>query len=357
MQIFQFKNLFTRKSRRKQVLVTGLAIAALVVLVTLAAVNANATPISPAEVRLAGWVDELKADKLTAARQDAQRNLELAGESAVPRLLTALRSDSQAQRRNAADILGYIASPLATDALLNTLRNDPVPAVRRNAAWALGEIDSFAALGDLQRSAILDGNKLVRQTAQDSIARIRTRLALASSISETALNSFAVAPQNPQIIYATTRRDLVVTRDGGKNWQTLKQALPGLTTTLATSPANSQVLYAGVDGSGMYKSTDGGRSWNAINYGLPITSGARFVVTAVTVDPTEPQRLVIATGIMLGTSTIGFHPTGIFLSNNGGTDWILMQQYDKGEPLTRLALVGNQLYGLGGDTVLRFQFD
>jgi hypothetical protein len=329
-----------RTPRRRFTQWAALALA-LVILGIFLVVNASANPPGAAEIRVQGLVNELEEERLTARRHNAMRDLENLGDQAVPALLVALRSDSAVLRRNAADMLGFIASPTSLAGLQFTLANDPVAPVRRNAAWALGEIDSFAALGDLQRSAILDGNKLVRQTAQDSIARIRTRLALASSISETALNSFAVAPQNPQIIYATTRRDLVVTRDGGKNWQTLKQALPGLTTTLATSPANSQVLYAGVDGSGMYKSTDGGRSWNAINYGLPITSGARFVVTAVTVDPTEPQRLVIATGIMLGTSTIGFHPTGIFLSNNGGTDWILMQQYDKGEPLTRFVLVGN----------------
>jgi hypothetical protein len=107
----------------------------------------------------------------------------------------------------------------------------------------------------------------------------------------------------------------------------------------------------------MYKSTDGGRTWNAINYGLPVTPGARLVVTAITVDPTEPQRVVIATGVMLGTSKVEFHPTGIMLSNNGGTDWKMLQTYSDGEPLTHLALKGNQLYALGGDKIMRYQFD
>jgi hypothetical protein len=128
-------------------------------------------------------------------------------------------------------------------------------------------------------------------------------------------------------------------------------------TTLAAGPNNAQVLYGGVDGSGMYKSTDGGRTWNAINYGIPVTPGARFVVTAITVDPTEPQRVIIATGVMLGTSQVTFHPTGILLSNNGGTDWKMAQTGSGGAPLTQLALKGNQLYALSSGNIMRYQFD
>jgi hypothetical protein len=42
----------------------------------------------------------------------------------------------------------------------------------------------------------------------------------------------------------------------------------GLTTlnvrTLAMAPKNSQTLYAGTNGSGLYRSTDAGATWNAV---------------------------------------------------------------------------------------------
>jgi hypothetical protein len=346
-----------RKSPGRRVFIWLALLLALAELGVVVVISASANPPNAAEIRIQGLVNELDEDRLTAARHDAMSDLENLGEAAVPALMVALRSDSAALRRNAADMLGFIASPSSVASLQYTLANDPVPPVRRNAAWALGEVNSFAAIGDLQRAAIFDGNNLVRQTAKDSIARIRTRLALAAGINETQLDSWAVSPQNGDVIYATTRRDLVVSKDGGMTWNLLTQVLPGLTTQLVTSPTNAQVLYAGVDGSGIYKSTDGGRSWNAINYGLPIMPGARFVVTAITVDPTEPQRLVIATGVMLGTSDIEFNPTGLWISNNGGEDWVVMQERSSGEPITQLALKGNQLYALLGDEVQRYQFD
>jgi len=342
--------------RRRMVLLTALLVV-VGILGTLLVITASANPPAAAEMRIQGLVNELQQDRLTASRHKAQSELENLGEDAVPALMVALRSDNTVMRRNAADMLGFIASPRSISSLQFALANDAAPTVRRNAAWALGEIDSFAALVDLQRAAIFDGSNLTRQTAQDSLARIRTRLALVTGIPETALNAFAVSQQNPNVIYAATRRNIVVTQDGGKTWKTLANALPSVSNTLAVSPTNAQVLYAGIDGSGMYKSADGGQTWDAINNGLQVTPGARLVVTAITVDPTEPLRIVIATGAMVGTSNVEFYPTGILISNNGGQDWQKLQENASREALTQLALKDNQLYALAGDRVVKYQFN
>ena len=128
-------------------------------------------------------MNELKSDKLTFVRQEAQRNLELAGEAAVPQLLTALDREA-AQRTNAADLL-WLHCLAAVDkrVLLNALRTDAVPAVRRNAAWALGEIKASSAINVLQQASITDRSEL-RGAAADSLARIRTTLALATGLNE-----------------------------------------------------------------------------------------------------------------------------------------------------------------------------
>jgi photosystem II stability/assembly factor-like uncharacterized protein len=330
---------------------------AVVALVLVAVLSASANPPNAAEIRIQGWVNELQQERLTAQRHNAQKELENTGEAAVPALMVALRSQNAVLRRNAADMLGFIASPTAVSSLQYALANDAVPAVRRNAAWALGEIESFSALGDLQRAVVLDSNELVRQTAQDSLARLRTRIALSAGIDERALNAYAVAPQSADMLYAASRRDLKVTRDGGATWDTLENALPSMANVLAVSPANSLTLYAGVDSMGIYKSVDGGREWVAMNEGLQVAPGAQFVISAITIDPTDPQRLIIATGARLGTGDIEFVPTGILTSHNGGATWNVVRQGTQGEALTQLQLKGNQVFALAGTKVMVYRFD
>lgn len=176
----------------------------------------NAGSPTLAEMRVQGAVNTLNQPGLTAERQQARRELESAGESAVPALIVALRSEDAVLRRNAAEMLGYIGSPQALAALRYALINDSAPLVRRNAAWALGEINDLSALNDLQQAAVLDPNPSVRQTAADSIARIRARLALTAGVNERVLSAFAAPSGNSKIAYLTTRRELVSTHDGGK---------------------------------------------------------------------------------------------------------------------------------------------
>jgi len=344
------------KTPRRTLLWTVLMIG-IGILGTLIVVTASANPPNSAQVRLQSLVNELRQDRLTAQRHAAQRELEAAGDAAVPALAVALRSSDATMRRNAAEMLGFIASPSSIGALKDVMRNDAVPAVRRNAAWALGNISSLAPLGALQRTAVLDNSKLVRDTALDSLARLRSQLALSAGIDERELTAFAAAPQNSDVIYAATGRNLLVTQNGGIRWEILEASLPSLTNVLAVSPASAETLYAGVDGLGMFRSVDGGHVWKPINTGLEVTPGARFLITSISIDPNNPQRVVIATGIMLGTSNVDFYPTGLRSSVDGGKTWHVMEGNPPAEPLTHLALEGNNVYALAQDKVLVYPFN
>ncbi|HKA56188.1 MAG TPA: hypothetical protein VKJ47_21255, partial [Candidatus Binatia bacterium] len=69
----------------------------------------------------------------------------------------------------------------------------------------------------------------------------------------------------------------------------------GLTNTsiyaLAVDPTTVSTLYAGTDGGGVYKSTDGGQHWTAINTGL-----TNIHVTALALDPRTPTTVYAGTG-------------------------------------------------------------
>jgi len=54
---------------------------------------------------------------------------------------------------------------------------------------------------------------------------------------------------------------------------------------MAINPTTPTTLYAGTYGGGVFKSTDGGATWSAVNTGLTNKS-----VRALAIDPTPPTR-------------------------------------------------------------------
>jgi photosystem II stability/assembly factor-like uncharacterized protein len=78
--------------------------------------------------------------------------------------------------------------------------------------------------------------------------------------------------------------------DGGGHWSAVNT---GLTITdvvaLAIDPATPTTLYAGTFG-GVFKSTDGGTNWSAVNTGLTNT-----YVVALAIDPATPTTLYAGT--------------------------------------------------------------
>ncbi len=96
--------------------------------------------------------------------------------------------------------------------------------------------------------------------------------------------------------------------DGGITWQ---PANTGLTSPyvygLAISPnyAVDRTVYAATAMTGVFKSVDGGASWNAVNNGL-----GSLQMSSVSVNPVDPQ-LILA----------GTYDRGIYRSTNGGASW------------------------------------
>jgi len=64
----------------------------------------------------------------------------------------------------------------------------------------------------------------------------------------------------------------------------------GNVSALAIDPATPATLYAGTWGGGVFKSTNGGESWSAVNTGLTNTD-----VRALAIDPDTPATLYAGT--------------------------------------------------------------
>jgi len=81
------------------------------------------------------------------------------------------------------------------------------------------------------------------------------------------VQSLAVDPSNPAILYAATSRGVFKTKDGGAGWQPVGLS-DRVIEDVAVSPGAPGTVYAGTKGHGVSRSSDRGRSWNAMNNGL-----------------------------------------------------------------------------------------
>jgi hypothetical protein len=122
-------------------------------------------------------------------------------------------------------------------------------------------------------------------------------------------------------VYALTNKGLFVT--DGEAWQ--KLPLPELAASLAVAPDNPQTLYAGCVSTGAYRTTDGGQTWEPINNGLEMVPGAALRVTALAVDEEYPNHVVAATAYGIGRQLV---PWGIFESWNAGHSWTKLAEAD-----------------------------
>lgn len=330
----------------------GIALAFILALAGLYFMNAAATGPSAAESRLQSWVNQLGDEQLTPARHLAQHKLEQAGDAAVDPLIAALHSSNAALRRNSAEMLGFISSPRALESLTTTLANDPVVSVRSRAAWALGELYDLRAVTALERAAVLDQNLEVRQEASASLDALRSHLALGAGKDDRTTSAFAVAPSQPNIVYLADMNQISISRDGGKTWSLVGGTLPSRVNSVAVSPLNSNLIYAGTESLGLYKSTDGGATWRAADQGLGLEPGVRLDVSAIAIDPVDPARVYVARGAWVGTSQATIVPLGVMMSLDGGDTWQRMSTPPTQAPITRLVIVGNELYASAADAVI-----
>jgi photosystem II stability/assembly factor-like uncharacterized protein len=127
---------------------------------------------------------------------------------------------------------------------------------------------------------------------------------------------FVFHPSNPDIVYAATRSGVFVTTDQGGRW-TRQSGLPmhAIVWALVMHPQDPDRLLAGIQGGreGVYRTADGGKTWHAT--GLP------GPVYALAVDPRRPDVMFAASRLDSPTSS----PSGggLFKSTDGGASWQL----------------------------------
>jgi photosystem II stability/assembly factor-like uncharacterized protein len=144
-----------------------------------------------------------------------------------------------------------------------------------------------------------------------------------------------IHPRNPDLVYvaamghlygANEQRGVFRSKDGGASWEKVLYVNDEVgAVDLVMDPTNPRVLYAstwriirrpyslesGGEGSGLWKSTDGGDTWESINEaeGLP---DAPWGISGITVSPSNPDNLYAIIEAKAG---------GVFRSRDGGKTW------------------------------------
>ena len=147
------------------------------------------------------------------------------------------------------------------------------------------------------------------------------------------ISDILIHPEDPNIVYvaalghlwdANEERGVFKTTDGGKTWEKILYVDENTgCADLAMDPQEPNILYAamwefrrwpyffqsGGPGSGLYKSTDGGKTWKKLTNGLPDGDLGRI---AIAVAPSRPNRVY---------AVVEAEKTALYRSDDLGESW------------------------------------
>ncbi len=108
------------------------------------------------------------------------------------------------------------------------------------------------------------------------------------------VNSIAIDHYNSQIIYiGVSRGDIIKSKDGGKDWQTVKR-LNGAVTKILIDPSDSRTIYALLAKPGLWRSTDAGKTWENIYNNLKQIK-KKAVIRDIGLTKQNPALIIAAT--------------------------------------------------------------
>ncbi|MEM9313288.1 MAG: sialidase [Pseudomonadota bacterium] len=170
------------------------------------------------------------------------------------------------------------------------------------------------------------------------------------------IGAVAVAPTNPDVIYVgtgegnprnsqTSGNGVYKSSDGGRSWVHLGLAVTRNIHRIIVHPRDENVVWLGALGDpfaasesrGVYKSVDGGKRWRRVLY-----SNARSGSADLVLDPVNPNKLFAALWEFRRSpwdASSGGAGSGLFMSEDGGESWVALGA-DAGLPAGPLGRIG-----------------
>src|SRR6202047_3313064 len=154
--------------------------------------------------------------------------------------------------------------------------------------------------------------------------------------------ALAIDPRDPNRIFAAAlghpyganeERGIYLSTDGGQNWQKVLSKSENVGgSDVEIDASNPDVIYAALwelrlgpwedgnqyngTGGGLFKSTDGGKTWRPLTNGLP----KGMIQINLTIAPSQPSRLFAAVASARGENAPG-SDVGIYRSDDAGENW------------------------------------
>lgn len=131
-----------------------------------------------------------------------------------------------------------------------------------------------------------------------------------SNIGTDYIYSIAIAPGDPEVVYAGTFTELKRSDDGGDSWTSLTDFIPSgvAINYLAVSNTEPMKVWAALsaysEGDKVYYSSDGGENWTNVSGTLP-----NIPVNTIVYENGSDDRLYVGTDI------------GVFTKDNSSADW------------------------------------
>lgn len=169
------------------------------------------------------------------------------------------------------------------------------------------------------------------------------------------IGALAVAPSNANIVWAGTGEPWIRSHisvgngvykstDAGRTWTRMGLIESGRIGRIVIDPANPDIVYIAAQGHsygpqqerGIYKTTDGGRTWNRVLFVDPNTGGIDVVMS-----PNDSRTLFAAMWQLemhTWTRESGGPGSGIFVSHDAGAHWTKLEGH--GLPTHTIGKVG-----------------
>ncbi len=159
-------------------------------------------------------------------------------------------------------------------------------------------------------------------------------------VSEDGVGVLAVDPRRPDTVYAGAGGDLLKSVDGGGSWSAIASGVR--LSGLAFDSRSSETIYAPNvwwwdehSSGGVLKTTDGGATWNLVGLG-------DLSVNVVTVDPKSPDTVYAGTA-----------DRGLYKSVDGGVSWQAANAGLAITPVTALAVAPSDPRTIYAGTIAR----
>ncbi len=168
-----------------------------------------------------------------------------------------------------------------------------------------------------------------------------------------AVNSIAVDPKDPDIVYLSITNIIFKSIDGAKTWKELQSLGPHpekesekwdgrIATSIIVDPSNSNIIYSGTTHGGLFKSVDAGSSWTDISSKI----NSKSPISRIAFNPKNTKEIYVATGLWYLSSLSNRSKTGdgLFKSADGGETFTKTESEFSSFLVQDVDVLGNVIY-------------